>query len=142
MRRTTSIATPILAFSAILVLTGWAARSAPAGQVARLTLKGSVSYETATALPSDSRMVVELRHVPALPAAPAVVEQRIELEGKQSPISFELGVERFKLVAGMAYVVRASIVSAKAVILVSDDVKIDVTPSEVDVKEIALKPVK
>ena len=95
----------------IILLAGWTVatpmgRSAANDQPKKLTIKGSVTYEAGAALPPGSRAVVELRHLPALPNAPAVVDQRIDLEGKQSPVSFELTLERFKLV-GIATVLRA-----------------------------------
>jgi putative lipoprotein len=131
----------------IILLAAWTAavpvaRSAADDQNQKLTIKGSLTYEAGTALPSGSRAVVELRHLPALPNAPAVADQRIDLEGKQSPVKFEFTVERFKLVAGGTYVVRGAIVSEKRAIWTADDVKVDVTPSTVDVKEIVLRPVK
>ena len=131
----------------ILLLAGWTAatpvaRSAALDQMQKLTIKGSVAYEASPALPSGSHLVIELRHLPALPNAPAVAEKRIDLEGKQSPVPFEFAVERFRLVAGATYVVRLAIVSEKRAIWTADDVKIDVTPSTVEMKEITLKPVK
>ena len=89
----------------IILLAGWTAatpvaRSAADDQNQKLTIKGSVTWEAGAALPEGSHAVIELRHVPALPNAPAVVDQRIDLEDKQSPESFELTVERFRLVGG------------------------------------------
>jgi len=118
------------------------ARSAAHDQIEKLTIKGSVTYEAGAALPPGSRAVIELRHLPALPDAPAVTDQRIDLEGKQSPVPFEFTVERYKLVGGATYFVRGSIVSEKRTIWSADDIKIDVTQSAVDVKEIRLSPVK
>jgi putative lipoprotein len=131
----------------VILLAGWTAanpvaRSTADDQNQKLTIKGSLTYEAGTALPAGSRAVIELRHLPALPNAPAVADQRIDLEGKQSPVKFEFNVERFKLVAGGTYVVRGAIVSEKRAIWTADDVKIDIIPSSVDVKEIALRPVK
>ena len=134
----------------VIVLAGWAAfasNSTPAGsavrdQIGKLRIKGSVTYEAGAALPSDSRAIVELRHLPALPNAPAVANQTIDLAGKQSPIPFEFAVDRYKLVGGVTYVVRGVILSGTRAIWTSDDVKIDVGEPSVDVKEIALKPVK
>jgi putative lipoprotein len=140
--------TPMFRVSlAIILLAGWTAapsvaRSAALDQMQKLTIKGSVAYEASPALPSGSHVVIELRHLPALPNAPAVAEKRIDLEGKQSPVSFEFAVERFRLVAGATYVVRIAIVSEKRAIWTADDSKIDVTSSTVDMKEITLKPVK
>ena len=128
----------------IILLAGWTvaapvARSTADDEIQTLTIKGSVAYEAGADLPPGSRAVIELRHLPALPDAPAVVDQRIDLEGKQSPVSFELKLERYKLVGGGTYFVRGAIVSEKRAIWTADDVKIDVTQSAVDVKEITLK---
>ena len=116
------------------------AGSAANNQIQKLTVKGSVTYEAGAALPPGSRAVIELRHLPALPDAPAVADQRIDLDGKQSPVPFEFTLERFKLVAGGTYFVRGAIVSEKRAIRTADDIKIDVTQSTVDVKEITLRP--
>ena len=131
----------------IILLAGWTvatpvARSAADDEMKTLTIKGSVTYEAGAALPAGSRAVIELRHLPALPDAPAVAAQRIDLEGKGSPVSFEFTVERFKLVGSATYFVRGAIVSENRAIWTADDIKIDVTQSTVDVKEIALRLVK
>ena len=55
---------------------------------------------------------------------------------------FEFNLERFKLVGGATYFVRGAIVSENRAIWTADDIKIDVTQSTVDVKEITLRPVK
>ena len=118
------------------------ARSAANGQIQKLTIKGSVTYEADTPLPAGSRAVIELRHLPALPNAPVVVDQQIDLEGKKSPVPFEVTLDRFKLVANATYFVRAAIVFEKRATWTADDIKIDVTDvnqSTVDVKEIPLK---
>jgi uncharacterized lipoprotein YbaY len=111
-------------------------------QVQKLTIKGSVAYEAGTDLPPGSRAVIELRHRPALPNAPAVVERRIDLAGQASPVAFELTLERFRLVGNATYFVRGAIVSEKVAIWTADDITIDVTQSSVDVKEITLRPSK
>ena len=128
----------------IILLAGWTvaapvARSAANDQLQKLTVKGSVTYEAGAALPPGSHAVIELRHLPALPNAPAVVDQQIDLEGKQSPVPFEFTLERYKLVGGATYFVRGTIVSEKGVILTADSMKIDVTESTVDVKDITLR---
>ena len=131
----------------IILLAGWTAaapvaRPAADDQIEKLTIKGSVTYEAGAALPPGSRAVIELRHLPALPGAPAVADQRIDLEGKQSPVPFEFTLDRFKLVGSATYFVRGAIVSEKRAIWTTDDIKVDVTQSTVDVKEITLRPVK
>jgi len=131
----------------IILLAGWTA-TAPVARLAAddqsrtLTIKGSVTYEAGAALPPGSRAVIELRHLPALPNAPAVADQRIDLDGKQSPVAFEFTLERFKLAGSATYFVRGAIVSEKRAIWTADDVKIDVTQSTVDVNAITLRPVK
>ena len=87
----------------IILLAGWTvatpvARSTANAQIQTLTIKGSVTYEAGAALPPGSRAVIELRHLPALPNAPAVADQGIDLEGKQPPVPFEFTLERYKLV--------------------------------------------
>ena len=139
---------PMLRVSlSIILLAGWTvaapvARSAASGQIETLTIKGSVTYDVGGALPPGSRAVIELRHLPALPGAPAVADQRIDLEGKQSPVPFEFTVERYKLVGTATYFVRGAIVSEKRAIWIADTITIDVTQSTVDVKEITLRPAK
>jgi uncharacterized lipoprotein YbaY len=131
----------------IILIAAWTvatpvARSTADGQLEKMTIKGSVTFEAGAALPSGSRAVIELRHLPALPDAPAAAVQRIDLEGRQSPVSFEFTVERFKLAGSATYFVRGAIVSEKRAIWTADDIKMDLTQSTVDVKEITLKPVK
>jgi len=131
----------------LILLAGWTvatpvARSTANDPIQKLTIKGSVTYESGVALPPGNRAVIELRHRPALPDAPAVTDQRIDLEGKQSPVPFEFSLERYKLVGSATYFVRGTIVSEKRAIWSTDDIKIDVTQSAVDVKEITLSPVK
>ena len=129
----------------IILLAGWTvaapvAQSAGHNPIQKVTIKGSVTYEAGAALPSGSHAVIELRHLPELPNAPAVVEQRIDLDGKQSPVSFELTLERYKLVGTATYFVRGAIVSERRAIWTADDIKIDLTQSTLDVKEITLTP--
>jgi uncharacterized lipoprotein YbaY len=116
----------------IILLAGWTAatpvaRPAADDQIQKVTIKGSVTFEAGAALPPGSRAVIELRHLPALPDAAAVADQRIDLEGKQSPVPFEFTVDRYKLVGGVTYFVRGAIVSEKRAIWSADDIKIDVT---------------
>ena len=136
-----------VSLSIIILLAWWTAatpvtRPAIGDQVEKLTIKGSIAYQSGAELPPGSRAVVELRHLPALPNAPSVVDQRIDLAGKESPVAFELTVERFKLVGNATYFVRGAIVSDKVAIWTADDVTIDVAPPSVDVKEITLRPSK
>jgi hypothetical protein len=51
-------------------------------------------------------------------------------------------VERYRFAGSATYFVRGAIVSDKGAIWSADDVKIDVTQSTVDVREIALRPVR
>ena len=114
------------------------ARLAAREQTQKLTIKGSVIYEAGATLPQGSQAIIELRHLPALPNAPAVAVQRIDLDGKQSPVPFEFTVERYRLVGGTTYFVRGAIISEKRPIWGADDIKIDVTQSTVDMKDVTL----
>ena len=107
-----------------------------------MTIKGSITYEAGAALPAGSRAVIELRHLPALQAPRRSPSQRMNIEGKQSPVPFEFTLERYKLVASATSFVRGAIVAEKRAIWIADDIKIDVTQSIVDVKEITLRPIK
>ena len=127
----------------IILLAGWTvatpvASSDDTDPIQKVKIKGSVTYDTGAALPPGSRAVIELRHLPALPDAQGIAYQQINLDGKQSPVPFELTLERYKLVRGATYFVRGAIVSEKRVIWTADSIKIDVTGSTVDVKEITL----
>jgi uncharacterized lipoprotein YbaY len=117
-------------------------RAAFGAQVQKLTVKGSIAYEAGAELPTGSRAVIELRHRPALPNAPAVVDHRIDLAGKASPMAFEFTLERFRLVGNATYFVRSAIVSEKVEIWTTDDITVDITQSSVDVKEMMLRPSK
>jgi uncharacterized lipoprotein YbaY len=128
----------------IILLAGWTAATPvahpiAAGQISKLTIKGSVAYETGAALPAGSRMVIELRHLPALPNAPAIATLRVDLEGRQSPVPFDFTIARYRLVQGGTHIVRAALIFENRPIWTADDVKIDVSPSSVDVKEITLR---
>ena len=101
----------------IILLAGWTvatpgARSAPNGRIQKMTIKGSVTYDAGAALPSGSRAVIELRHLPALPDAPAVAVQRIDLEGRQSPVSFKFTLD-LETRRGLDLLRRGAIVSEK-----------------------------
>ena len=131
----------------IITLAGWAAtmplRSTTDDvQLAKLTIKGSLTYDAALTLPPDSRAVVELRHLPGLPSAPPVATKEIDLEGKQTPVGFEFAVDRFRLVAGGTYVVRGAVLSGTRVVWTSEDAKIDTSSSTVDAGTIVLVPAK
>ena len=140
--------TPMLRVSLSIILlagltaTTTAVRLAADDKIPTLTIKGSVTYDAGAALPQGSRAVIELRHLPALANAPVVVDQRIDLEGKQPPVSFEFTLERYKLVRNATYFVRSAVISEQRAIWTADDIKIDVTQSTVDLKEIALRPAK
>jgi len=140
--------TPMLRVSLSIILlagltgTTAAVRLAADDKIPTLTIKGSVTYDAGATLPQGSRAVIELRHLPALANAPVVVDQRIDLEGKQPPVSFEFTLERYKLVRNATYFVRGAVVSEQRAIWTADDIKIDVTQSTVDLKEIPLRPVK
>ena len=71
---------------------------------------GEITYSERIALPPQSVAVVTLRDITVENAASTVIaEQRIDLAGKQVPISFRVTVDRSKLQPQRRYSVRATI---------------------------------
>jgi heat shock protein HslJ/uncharacterized lipoprotein YbaY len=69
-----------------------------------ITIRGALSYRERMALPPDAMAIVEVRAGSI--EGPIVAERRINLEGKQVPLPFELGVE---LSSGKSYVARGAV---------------------------------
>ena len=130
----------------IILLAGWTvatpvARPAADDQIETLTIKGSITYEAGATLPPAAARSSSCA-ICRRSRSPGLADQRIDLEGKQSPVPFEFTLERYKLVGSATYFVRGAIVSEKRAIWSADDIKIDVTQSTVDLKEITLRPAK
>jgi heat shock protein HslJ/uncharacterized lipoprotein YbaY len=105
-----------------------------------ITIKGSLTYLQRMALPPDSRAIVEVREASAPDGAPVVAEQRVDLQGRQVPIRFELSVDRAKLMSAKKYVVRGTILTGNRPAWVSEDTAVDLDSAAVDVGAIRLTP--
>lgn len=68
-----------------------------------LTLRGNLTYLARVALMPDSRAIVALQEAGAAVGAASIAETRIEPNGRQVPIFFELTVPRSKLADGKNY---------------------------------------
>ena len=90
---------------------------------ATLTIRGSLSYRERMALPPDARAIVELREGSI--DGPVKAEKRLNLEGKQVPVPFELSVLRASLSDGQTYHLRGAIFTGGLPAWVSDAVAID-----------------
>ena len=86
-----------------------AVASSPPAETGTLTIKGALTYRARIALPKHAVAIVELRGESGAAGA-VVAEQRIELQGRQVPIPFELVIPRAKLADQPPYQVRGGIV--------------------------------
>ena len=89
-----------------------------------LAISGALTYRARIALPADARAVIELKEGPGGDGA-VVVEQRIDLKGRQVPIPFALAVDRARLRDGATYRVRGAVFTGARVVWSSDPVVID-----------------
>jgi heat shock protein HslJ/uncharacterized lipoprotein YbaY len=106
-----------------------------------LTVKGALSYRTRIALPPNSRAIIALKDV-SRPDGAVVAERRIDLDGRQVPIAFDLAVERAQLDDTRRYAVRGAVFSGGRPLWASEPVMIDRTSGTVDVGTLAMTPVR
>ena len=125
----------------LAALMGCAAGGGPAATKPdmMISVKGSLAYPARIALPPETRAVVELRDT-SVANGRVVAEQRIDLQGKQVPIPFELTVDRAKLVDGRQYSVRAAFFLRGRATWVSDPVAITHQARVIDVGTLDMKP--
>ena len=97
-----------------------------------LTLRGRLSYLARVALAPDSRAVVALQETGAKAGANSVAETRIDLNGRQVPVFFELTVPRSKLADGKRYELQGAIWSEGRPTWVTDPVPVTQTSGVVE----------
>jgi uncharacterized lipoprotein YbaY len=138
-----TLATVLIALAFLGALSGCATgggRTAVQPDVPQmLTIKGSLAYPARIALPPETRAIVELKDA-SVADDRVVAEQRMDLEGKQVPIPFELSVDRAKLVDGRLYSVRGAFLLRGRATWVSDPVTITPQAGVIDVGTLAMKP--
>ncbi|HQR53999.1 MAG TPA: META domain-containing protein [Burkholderiales bacterium] len=104
-----------------------------------LVVQGALTYADATALPPETRAIVEMRDASAHDGK-VLAEQRIDLQGRPPPIPFEFKVERGKLIDDKPYAVRAAFHLRGRPTWVSDAVTVTSQAGPVDVGVLTLKP--
>ncbi len=149
-----TIAAILVSLASIAVLIGCTAGGSPVGtqQTASrqmssrqalakeaLSVKGSLPYRARVALPPETRAVVELKDASGA-RGPVVAEQRMDLQGRQVPVAFELAVDPAKLVEGRPYSVRAAFSLHGRPTWVSDPVVITPQRDLIDVGVLEMKP--
>jgi heat shock protein HslJ/membrane-bound inhibitor of C-type lysozyme len=110
-------------------------------EAATLVIRGELFYPERIALPPDSLAIVELRAADG-GGEPLLAEQRIELEGRQVPIAFELTVDRAELDAAMPPSVRGAILSRPGPVRVTEPAEIDASQDVVELAPLRLRPVE
>jgi uncharacterized lipoprotein YbaY len=125
-----------VAFSGCTV-SGLAGAHAEAPQV--LLIKGSLTYSARVTLPPETRAIVELKDT-SVAAGGVIAQQRIDLQGRQVPVPFELEVDRAKLMNGRKYSVRAVFQLRGRLTWVSDPVLIAHDADLIDVGLLEMKP--
>mgnify|MGYP001265833116 CR=1 FL=1 len=100
-------------------------------EVRMLAIQGDLTYRERIALPPDSRAMVELRDA-SVTEGPVITKQRIDLEGRQVPIPFELTVDRAELIEGTPYQLQGAIFSAGRPTWITDPIAIDPAAEVVD----------
>lgn len=121
------------------VLAAWAA-SAAAKETDMLTITGEITYLQRIALPDSAVAVVELRPADLPDGTPVIAESVSNLDGAQVPVTFALTVERDRLAADEAYVLRAGIRVDGELRWLSRPVPIDVAAGTVDAGTIVVQP--
>lgn len=118
-----------VAVAALLILLGCAHDPVPSvddeeAPSQGMVIRGELSYLPRIALPPDALAVVELRAGPA-PSGEVIAARRIDLEGRQVPVSFELEVDPAELRPGRVHVFRGRLRSSGDVDWVSEPLVID-----------------
>jgi heat shock protein HslJ len=110
-------------------------------EAATLVIRGELFYPERIALPPDSLAIIELRAADG-GRGPLLAEQRMELEGRQVPIAFELTVDRAALDAAMPHSVRGAILSRPGPVRVTEPVEVDGSQDLVEIGPLRLRPVE
>jgi putative lipoprotein len=102
-----------------------AACASPSGNVDvdMAAVTGTVTHLERRALPSEAVVIVRLQDI-SRADAPAILlgEQRIDLDGRQVPVAFEIGYDRAAIDERMSYSVSARIELGDELLMISDTV--------------------
>ncbi|MFN3959566.1 MAG: META domain-containing protein [Parvularculaceae bacterium] len=105
---------------------------------ADVVIKGELTYRQRIALPEDAVAVIELREAGSTSAP--IAEWRMELNGRQVPIPFDLTVSREALAAASAPEVRGGILIGGAPVWASDPQGVKAATGAVSLGALALYP--
>jgi heat shock protein HslJ/uncharacterized lipoprotein YbaY len=129
-----------LSTAGVVFLAGCAG-PATAPEPSTFVVAGELVSRVRIALPSDGQAIVELR-ADNDPKAAVVAEQRIDLQGRQTPIAFELKVDRTRLTPAERYAVRGGVHTSGRFAWVTDPVLVDTSGARAAAEELLLKPVQ
>lgn len=106
------------------------------------SISGSLTYRARIALPPESHALIELRDASAdeSDGSGTLASQRIDLVGRQVPISFTLDVPPEALRRANAYILRATIYERDQPSWLSEPLAINHRSNELDVGEMLLLP--
>ncbi|MGE5161378.1 MAG: META domain-containing protein, partial [Betaproteobacteria bacterium] len=126
---------PIL-WIAVAWLAGCASGGRPAADGVML-VRGELASRARIALPADGVAIVELTRPQD---GRVIAEQRIELNGRQVPIAFELRVQRAALRDDTGYALRGAVHSRGQARWLSDPVDVRVARGDVNAGALMLRP--
>lgn len=106
----------------------------------RTRIQGTISYRQRIAMPEGAYAMVEVRNSAGPDAQPVVAAKRIEMNGAQPPISFELDIDRMRLPMDIGFAFRAGIFVDEAPKFVSARIPVNLALSEIDLGEVMLAP--
>ena len=98
----------------------------------KLVIRGALSYRERMALPPGARAIVEIREG-SIEDGPVIAERRMNLDGKQVPLAFEMDVPRASFSAGKTYHARGAVFAGGLPAWVSDAVDIDPAKDNIDI---------
>ena len=105
-------------------------------------VSGTVTFRRANALPSNSVLIVRIADVSRQDTAATVIaEQRIDLTGKQSPVSFDLAYDRSRIQDRNRYAVQAEIREGERLLYITNTSSPVITQGNPRNVEITLAPV-
>lgn len=96
-----------------------------------IVIKGAMAYRERIALSPDASAVVEVREG-AGTGGRIVAEWRAALKGRQVPVTFELNVDRAKLVAGARHSLRGAIFVGGRPAWITEPIAIDPSAAAID----------
>jgi heat shock protein HslJ/uncharacterized lipoprotein YbaY/membrane-bound inhibitor of C-type lysozyme len=124
----------------LLLVAGCAHGEAMEAQERSIKVSGSLVYRARIALPAQALAIAELREAAAGDEGSLIDEHRIDLQGRQVPIAFELTAPAAGIEPGRNYAVRGAIFFAGLPRFASGPVPVSLAGGDVELGEIELQP--